>query len=153
MPPRLVNRAVKIEWHGERVMGKLRAQLTRGLKSTARKLQTHTRRLVSRTQPIIITANGRARGMNPSKEGEPPKIVTRQLRRGIRTRVESSKKVIRVVLGVIGPASAYALRLERGYVGADSLGRVFVQGPRPYLSRAAKETKGMFDALGGGGDV
>lgn len=94
------------------------------------------KRLVSRAQPTRRTASGRRIGLDPSKPGEPPKIVTGILRANIGTevRIDYGARTVDGFIGVKkGPADPYGRRLELGFVGRDALGRYVNQAPRPYL--------------------
>lgn len=61
-------------------------------------------------------------------------FLTGTLRRSIRTEVVDRTSV------VVGSDVPYARRQELGFEGPDKLGRVYHQGPRPYLRPAADET-------------
>lgn len=105
-------------------------------------LEQDAKRLVSRLQPVVILESGRVIGLDPSKEGESPKIVTFTLRNNIKgVSARQGSKVFGWIGVRRGPADKYAMRLERGFVGADKLGRYYNQGPRPFLSRALAENK------------
>lgn len=65
-------------------------------------------------------------------------IVTGALRQSIRT--ESVRVSATSALAKIGPHVPYGARIEFGFVGPDSLGRVYHQAPEPYM-RPAYETK------------
>ena len=45
------------------------------------------------------------------------------------------------VAALVGPSMIYSRRLELGYVGADSLGRVYNQPPFPSLTPAVSDTQ------------
>ena len=50
--------------------------------------------------------------------------------------------------GVVYTNMAYAARIEFGFVGADSLGRVYNQAPQPYLTPAVEAARpGFIEAL------
>lgn len=81
---------------------------------------------------------GNPRGTNPSLPGEPPKKVSSRLFQSI------SKAVIVLpneIVGVYGSNVVYALRLELGFTGIDSLGRRYDQAPRPYIRPAYQNNK------------
>lgn len=65
--------------------------------------------------------------------GDQPNIVTGNLRRSIRADpvTETSSGVFRTE---IAPHMVYARRVELGFTGADSLGRVFKQRPYPFFT-------------------
>lgn len=87
-------------------------------------VQGQAKRLVNRGNP---------KGDNPSRPGEPPKKVTGRLFGDIFARVERTKDA---VIGYVGTSVAYGRRLELGFVGRDSLGRLYHQLPRPFLRPA-----------------
>jgi len=94
---------------------------------------------------------GRMRGLNPSAEGEAPKLVEGTLRSNVDSAVQTSTGSVTGYLGVRkGPASFYALRLEKGFKGTDKLGRKYNQGPRPYIWRTVKENSARIMRLFGG---
>lgn len=102
---------------------------------------TEAKRLTSRTQAVVVTSSGRLRGLDPSLPGESPKIVTHILNDSISGEVVVRRSKITGFIGVIGVARKYALRLELGFIGSDSLGRVFRDKPRPFLLPAVKNKK------------
>lgn len=134
MPPRrsriLGKRAVRVEWRGTEVTEIVRNILEKNSFKAAIFLQGKARELVGRNQPAWVRASG-LRGLEPSAVGTPPKIVTGTLQRNI----IGSSRGTRITLGIRkgSPAEAYALRLEKGFVGIDSRGRAYSQGPRPFL--------------------
>lgn len=68
--------------------------------------------------------------VNAAKQKAP--YLTGTLRRSIRAEVQNGAVVV-------GSDTPYAARLEFGFEGADSRGRVYHQGPRPYLRPAIFE--------------
>lgn len=78
-------------------------------------------------------------GLTPSAEGEPPRKVTGELQRNIDGLVVTEGTTVR---GFVIAAVPYARRLEFGFVGVDSIGRVYNQGPRPYMRPALDALKG-----------
>jgi hypothetical protein len=46
-----------------------------------------------------------------------------------------------LIIGTVGTNAPQGLRLENGFVGADSLGRVYNQPPYPHFSPAAVQTE------------
>ncbi len=72
-----------------------------------------------------------------SSPGSPPNTGTGKLRQSITFTVKAAGSEIVGEYGVMtGPATAYARRLELGFVGTDSRGRVYQQQPRPFLKPA-----------------
>ncbi|MCT9003536.1 HK97 gp10 family phage protein [Streptomyces rhizosphaerihabitans] len=54
-----------------------------------------------------------------------------------------------VVTGVVGTNKPQARRLEYGYIGPDSLGRIYDQPPYPHVGPAVETVRPLFiDALG-----
>jgi hypothetical protein len=47
----------------------------------------------------------------------------------------------------VGPSVIYARRFELGYTGPDTLGRVFAQQPRPFMTPAVREARPAVAAL------
>ena len=77
------------------------------------------------------------RGKNPSAPGSTPNVGMGTLRNSITHAVTTDRHGAVGAYGVRkGPASDYALRLEKGFYGTDSLGRNYNVAPRPYLSPA-----------------
>jgi|SRR5579864_4785470 len=64
-----------------------------------------------------------------------PEVVTGTLRRGVR-----HTTVHRVGLvgwqSEVGPTVIYSRRIDLGFIGADSLGRIYKQQPRPFFTSA-----------------
>ena len=65
------------------------------------------------------------------------RVLSGTLRRSWRT--ESGPNSLGTYAAWTGPTMVYARRLELGFKGADSLGRVYNQAPKPYV-RPAYET-------------
>ena len=81
-------------------------------------------------------------GTNPSAPGSTPNIGTGALKRSITFKVESNRSEVVGSYGVgRGPASAYAKRLELGFTGRDSAGRLINQLPRPFIKPAYQLNK------------
>lgn len=80
-----------------------------------------------------------------SEPGQPPGKVTGRLARSVGYRVKSKAGKFSVVdVGVLRPSRydekfpgemhAIAVRLARGFVGIDRLGRTYAQQPRPFVA-------------------
>lgn len=110
-----------VEWKGDEMERALRARLSRNMKQAALYVKGQVQRSINR---------GNADGKNPSAPGEPPKKVTARLFQSIATDQRESPLEI---TGVIGTNVEYAKRLEYGFTGTDSAGRVVDQAPRPFL--------------------
>jgi len=115
-----------ITWNAGAVLNRTRAQVVRGMTAASSYLATEAKRLVSRPNP---------EGDDPSKPGEPPKRVSGNLEMHVLAfNVEVDRSVVRGFFGVRdAEAVPYAMRLEFGFVGTDSLGRHINQEPRPFL--------------------
>ncbi len=85
-----------------------------------------------------MASRGNIHGDNPSLPGEPPKVVSGEFRANITHQVVRSAGKISGYIGIRkgSPAEAYAMRLELGFVGMDSLGRNIDQAPRPVFRPA-----------------
>ena len=82
------------------------------------------------------------KGTNPSKAGEAPHAGTGNLRNSITHQVKKDGKDVVAIYGSMkGPATAYAKRLELGFVGVDSAGRRYNMEPRPFLRPAYRKNK------------
>ncbi|WP_338749790.1 hypothetical protein [Bacillus sp. FJAT-52991] len=66
-----------------------------------------------------------------SAPGESPAVLFGQLRNSFAVKFDYDKKYIQAYIGVRGVP--YANRLELGFTGKDSLGRVYSMQPRPYF--------------------
>lgn len=67
-----------------------------------------------------------------------PEVVSGTLRRGI-THDPVTPWGVRGWETRVGPTAIYSRRIELGFRGADSLGRVYNQGPYPYFEPAWRE--------------
>ena len=81
---------------------------------------------------------GNPTGRDPSLPGEPPKKVTSRLFQSI---AQAVIVLPTEVIGAYGTNVEYALRLELGFVGTDSLGRRYDQAPRPYIRPALQNNR------------
>lgn len=90
--------------------------------------------IISRTQPTRHSRkSGRTIGLDPSKEDEPPKVVTGQLHSSIDYAVTKDLFGVHGFVGVRkGTADKYGLELE--------LGTSRIQ-PRPFIRRVVKGDK------------
>lgn len=117
-------------WHTKRIVGETQDEVKRRMFRACAMLEGEAKDLVSR---------GNRGGGNPSKAGEPPKVVSGTLRSNIGHEVKTKANEVVGLVGVRqGPADKYARRLELGFSGTDSKGRSYNQAERPYL-RAALE--------------
>jgi hypothetical protein len=87
-------------------------------------------------------------GEFPSMPGEPPKKVSARLYGSIVGRVVRTGMT---VLGVVGTGIAYGRRLELGFFGRDSRGRVYRQAARPFIRPGLENNKREVKKMLGGG--
>ena len=122
------------KYRGPQIRGAIESQLQKQMKKAAIHLRTQVRKLISKKNPT---------GSKPSASGEPPRRFTGELWRSIETSVMFRKGIVVAEVGVEEGSSAeeYAARLEKGFVGTDSLGRNVNQRARPFISRALKEQR------------
>jgi hypothetical protein len=109
------------KWNGGQFLASILDGVERGMGLAMAELAADAKRML-----------GVAGGGEPSASGLPPHLQSGRLRAGVDFRVERGDDIVRGFLGVDGDV-AYALRLELGFVGIDSLGRHFNQAPRPFL--------------------
>ena len=99
-------------------------------------------KLKRRNTPRKRVGRSGMRGLNPSAEGESPKVVTGTLRANVGTQVVTTNTKVIGRYGIKqGAADKYGRRLELGMVGKDSLGRMVNQGERPYLRPVVPENE------------
>lgn len=77
-------------------------------------------------------------GAQPSRPGEAPRKVTGELQRSIHSKVEEDQQEVR---GYLYSTSPYALRMEFGFYGTDSMGRTYNQAPRPFLRKTVDQER------------
>ena len=130
--------APRLEWYGKQVEQAVRGHVASGMAQAVQLVVSDVKRRINRGQPYRFTAKGRKVGLDPSLPGEPPKVVTSDLKNSIVGRIESEPDEIR---GFVGSNKVYARRQELGFVGVDSLGRMVNQEPRPYLRPAVLENR------------
>lgn len=97
------------------------------LDAMAARVQASTPRLVGESLAMVQRA-GQAR----------TRVQSGTLRRS--WRIEGPVELDGVASGKVGPTMIYARRIELGFVGPDSLGRVFNQAARPYVKPAVLES-------------
>ena len=120
---------VRINWDGlPEVMKKTNAVLSKGMAAATLETNKGIVKAISRSQPVKRTASGNKYGLNPSKPGEYPKIVTADLRRSIGWKMI---KTMNVPQGIVYTTSKYAPYLEMG-------GRSFMRRwPKNHLPQIA----------------
>lgn len=127
------------EWNAQTILNETQQEVERRMFRALAMLEGKTKDLVSR---------GNRGGGNPSKPGEPPKVVTGTLRSNIGFEIQKSPNEVIGLLGVrMGPADKYAMRLELGFTGTDSLGRGYDQKERPYLRAALEQNKNQIQQI------
>jgi hypothetical protein len=115
-------------------------------------MEGHCKQLVSRPNtPVRGPKGGKARGMNPSKPGEPPKKVFGQLRSGIAFQIVVLPNILVLRFGVMrsSAAIAYAAALEFGFHGARHVAaHVRMQGPGFKVTGRTARTRRFAPKLG-----
>ena len=85
---------------------------------------------------IVRVAAEVERAAKDNAGGSPgPDVVTGTLRRGVRHTTAHRLGLLGWQTEV-GPTVIYSRRIDLGFVGADSLGRIYNQQPRPYFTPA-----------------
>jgi hypothetical protein len=113
-----------------------RDALRKGMTRAMLVLQGQVQRKLSVGQPVRRTSSGRQVGLDPSLPGQPPRVVSGNLRKSITNSVAVDQKG---VVGKVGTNVPYGRRLELGFFGVDKAGRNYSQEARPYLRPALKE--------------
>ena len=73
-------------------------------------------------------------------------VVSGTMRRSVHTEGPTARGA--GVFGTrVGPSKIYSRRFELGFVGPDSLGRVFPDHPRPFMRPAVTEARPRIEAL------
>ena len=93
------------------VMKRAQAVLSKGMAAATLETQAGITKAISRPQPTTRTASGNKVGLNPSRPGEYPKMVTTDLRRSIHFKII---KEMGVPKGIVYTTSKYAPALEMG---------------------------------------
>lgn len=105
-----------LRWNQETVRRELIGRLQVGMLKATIFAVGEVKRGLSRGQPTRIAASGKRVGLDPSKPGEPPKIVENRLRNSITQEVKITRSSI------------------RGFVGTNlDYGRFHELGERPFL--------------------
>lgn len=86
----------------------------------------------------------RRSGPGHSRPGEAPYLQSGDLHDSIDSGVEEKDSELR---GYLSSDSPYALRLELGFYGTDSMGRLYKQAPRPFLRRTLNQEKLKIKAI------
>lgn len=109
----------------QRAMAVMEARMHAGMQAAVR-------------QTKVLLNTGGGKGHRASEEGQPPHKQSSLLFQSVTYRVTRTASVVR---GLFGAGKVYALRLEFGFVGTDSRGRTYHQGPRPFVRRAWYDVK------------
>lgn len=115
-------------WQGKKITREIRGLMGKRLEKAARMLRNYARVKSSRSQPTRGVGTLK-RGLDPSKPGEYPKVVSGTHRRMIAFEVDRKTLTAR-----IGSNLVYARHLE---LGTRKMKR------RPWLSRALAESMGQ----------
>lgn len=134
----------KVKWNANRVAKRYQKEMTTRMTKATSYLQGQVKKKIRRGQPVRRTTGGVLVGLDPSKPGEPPKKVTGHLSRMIHRRVDVRGGTI---TGIVSADTPYARRLELGFTGADALGRIVNQAPRPFLRPALKESRAVLKRI------
>lgn len=116
-----------VSWNGAAVLAKVKAGAVVGLTRGVEAVRTEAVSLIN-TGPKTGRIYGRHQASAP---GESPAGDTGQLANSIATSVDEN-----ALSGSLDFSSAHAPRMEYGFVGTDSLGRVYDQAPRPFARPA-----------------
>jgi hypothetical protein len=119
------------EWYGTEVNALVRDHVGRGTRKAVQLIVTEVKKKINRGQKTRTAKSGRKYGLDPSKPGEPPKVVTSALKQSIKGKVKKEKNIIR---GAVGSNLVYARALE---LGSPKTGLK----KRPYLRSTVLENK------------
>ena len=123
-------------WNSGKIVKAAGAEMHKRMLRAVLVVEGDVKQRIGRGQPVERDASGNLRGLDPSRPGEPPKVVTSRLRTSITHAVERTATAI---IGRIGSNVPHARRLELGFFGADKKGRNINQAARPYLRPSLKE--------------
>lgn len=110
-----------IGWNPGPTIALVVERMRRGLGRVGAKMEGDAKELVSRPNtPVRGPKGGKARGVDPSRPGEPPKRVFGHLRSAIGFQVIVTPGLLVLRFGVFrgSAASSYAAALEFGFAGA-----------------------------------
>jgi len=145
---------VDMKWYGKEVGDHAAKTMNTNAKRTGMFLSGEVVKLLSKGQPAkrVGKKNPRLIGLDPSKPGEPPRLLHGHLRNSIDYRIVKDRKHLDIYIGAHTP---YARALEMGNPKAK--GNVFRPGavtslgsaknksgvgaPRPYLRPALKDNR------------
>ncbi|MGI5143722.1 MULTISPECIES: HK97 gp10 family phage protein [unclassified Streptomyces] len=117
------------------------AQVAAALQGRAERVLPQTVAVVQHYAMLLETQ------IKANASGRPgPNVITGDYRRSWTHEVHTAGDV---VMGVVGTNKPQARRLEFGYIGPDSLGRIFDQPPFPHVGPAVETVRPQFfEALG-----
>ena len=113
-----------ISWNAGALLAQVAGGVERGMNRAMATLAADAARLA-----------GIAGGGKPSAPGQPPAMQSGTLHANVDSDVQSRSNGVHGFFGVRSDVP-YALRMELGFVGVDSLGRHYDQAPRPFLRPA-----------------
>jgi len=119
------------EWYGVEVNTLVRETVARGMDKAVQLVVGKVKKKINRGQKTRSTKSGRRVGLDPSKPGTPPKVVTAALKNSIKGKVEKKRNIVR---GAVGSNLVYARALE---LGSPKTGLK----KRPYLRSTVLENK------------
>ena len=115
---------VDVEWNGKELLVQANRQIHKNAHKAARMLDSRVSNAVKRGQKKRRMPNGKFKGLEPSRPGEPPRLLSGQLKRSINHRVSSGRRgSVRIW---VGANTSYARALEKGNPSRGLQ-------PRPYL--------------------
>ncbi len=143
--------AERFKWYGKEVNDAVAKRLIGAIKVGCYWVETDAKESMKPGSGKEYKRKGKIH--TASAPGEPPAVDTGRLRASISSnwtgsgmakgKVKSPAEAddgvgqpAKGLTGVVGSNVEYARRLELGFVGADSLGRIYNQLPRPYLRPA-----------------
>ena len=135
---------ITIKFSPNTAMYQMGNEIERRMEKVAMLIESTAVKKISRGQPVRRTASGRLVGLDPSKPGEPPKVVTARLKQSV-THVVNREEF--KITAQIGTNVEYSRRLELGFVGSDSRGRVISMAARPWLRPSFADNLGRIKSI------
>lgn len=127
-----------ITWDARKAKAEILRKVERGMTRATLHLERKVIEKIGTGQPARTTAGGHLVGLDPSKPGEPPHVLSGRLRQSTTHQVEVGSNYVR---GRVGTNVEYARRLELGFTGTDAAGRNVNQAPRPFLRPTLAEER------------
>jgi len=121
----------KLTWNGKEIGEMAAKRLKINAEKVARMIESDIVKSLSIGQPAIRRGDGSLFGLDPSKPGEPPHLLTGRLRASIDHRVERRGKLINIY---ISAGTNYAKDLEYGKPSAGAFRGAIA--PRPFMRPA-----------------